>query len=291
MKKAIFKTSLIIVISIIAIGCRKNVVEIGPTLSFVADTGYISSDTAMACGDTAIIGLNCIWDGSDAIKTINTFMNDQQVGESYNVDESMNQGFTYEAKITKSLIPREKWEFEVIDSKGQISRSSLTLSIDSGGNITSVNALIGAQNYVSLGSYYDFTNQLNYFPTDAEANQALIDLLGGFDYTEKSFLASPASDDFIGAYDLSNWETKNATQFCETTLSVAQYNLVNKDNLLKSSFHPDKAVYILKGLNASDVYSFKTQNGRYGLIYIVSGAESESGYIIFDYKIQEQIIE
>jgi hypothetical protein len=286
MKKAIFKLLMAItIISFIAGSCKKESVLSGPEISFVNDTGYVWIDTAMASGDTAIIGLQCKWNGFDMIATINTYLNDEKFGNSYMVNNANGKELTFETKITRSLRTREKWDFEVIDSKGHVSRAGLTLSIDSGGNINFANALTGAQSY-SFGSYYDFTDELNFVKADAESHQELIDLLGGYDFGEKTFFTSPGSSESLGVYDLSAWSTRNLTLFCSTTISPEQFDLVDKDNLLISSFHEDKAVEIIKGLKINQVYSFKTQAGKYGLLIIKKEAQSETGWINFDFKIQ-----
>lgn len=68
-----------------------------------------------------------------------------------------------------------------------------------------------------------------------------------------------ASSSLFGAYDLSGWTIFNSTQFCQTIISVYQFQLVTTDKLLISSFNAATAVDYISGFIPNEVYSFKTQ--------------------------------
>jgi hypothetical protein len=279
----------ITIISSITYGCKKEPVDHGaPAMNFIIDSGYLYSDTAIACGDTAMIGIHCTWNGTDLIKTVNLYLNDDLASGPFPIRDSTGKEFNYKVKITKSIKTVEKWEFEIIDSKNHISRINLNVYIDnSGGNIVIINAITGVQRNPSIGNYFDFTNKINWTQAQAEKKQAFIDLVAGYDAEEKSFLSSPGSSNLFGLYDFSAWTTKNLTLFCPTTLTREQFDLTSKDNLLKSSFHPENAVDSIRAFKTNQIYSFKTQGNRYGLLAILNIATSESGFITFDVKIQE----
>jgi len=289
MKTYVFKSLILVsLIALFAIGCEKPIYQnVGPTLEFVADTGYISTDTLWAAGDTAIIALRCISNGTDAVRTIYINYNSQPLGNPVEIDVAKGEDFTYELKITKNLTYVEKYNFEVVDSRGHSSEIGLIIRIDeTGGEVSTVNALLGAQGNPSIGSYFSFIDGKNHTRDFALANMSLVDMIGGYDFVGKCFLSSPGSDNTYDIFDFSAWPTRNLTEFCKTKLSTLQYDMINKDNLLISSFHPDEATNIIQNLKANEIYSFKTQNNRYGLIYIINGATGENGHIIFDYKIQ-----
>lgn len=288
MKKAIFKTILsTIIVAIIVVGCTKEDNGAGgPIIDFVSDSGYLYIDTAIACGDTAMVRLSCTWNGSNLIKKINTYINGT-MEETYLIEENMGQSLVFEYKITKSINPKEFWEFEVIDDGGNSSRLNLTIINDlSGGSVNTFYPIIGAQNNSAYGSYFNLTKNLTFKNDLADTSQKFVDIASGFTYDQKSFITSPGSDSLFGVYDFNTWQVKNLTQFCATTISKYQFNLTTKDNLLISSFHPDKALNNIKELKTDDVYSFKTQNGKYGLLLIINAALNEEGYISFDVKVQ-----
>jgi hypothetical protein len=289
MKTFIFKSMVaVITISLISFGCKKPApVSVGPTLEFIKDIGYISSDTAWAAGDTAIISLKCTWNGNDLVRTIYTYYNDVKIGQPYQINPALGEEFTYKLKITKTSFYVEKYNFEVVDEVGNVNKIGLILTIDdSGGAIEFEQKLLGMQKYPDRTSYFDFTHGQKIDSTAARSNEAIVDMVGGFDFDAKCFLTSPGSDNTVGVYDFSGWTTNNLTQFCSTTISLAQFNLINKDKVLISCFHQDEAVNIIGVLSANQIYSFKTHNGRYGLLKIITPAVSESVQIAFDYKIQ-----
>jgi hypothetical protein len=275
--------------ALFVLGCKKpTVLNVSPTLEFVADTGYISTDTLWAAGDTAIIGLRCISNGTNAVRTIFVYYNDKQLGNPIEIDVAKGQDFTYELKITKSLLFVEKYYFEVMDSRGNVSNAKLTIRIDeTGGDIKTVSTLLGAQNNPSIGSFFGFLDGKDYSDAFALANQAQVDIASGYDFFTKSFFTSPGSENTYSIYNFSRWPTRNLTQFCPSNISLNQYEMIDKDNLLISSFHLDKAIDAIDNMKPNQIYSFRTQSGRYGIIKIISGAASENGFFVFDYKIQE----
>jgi hypothetical protein len=289
MKTVIFKIMFaLFTITLIVFGCKKPApVSVGPTLEFIKDIGYISSDTAWAAGDTAIISLKCTWNGNDLVRTIYCYHNDVKQDPPIQIDPALGEDFTYKLKITKSLLYAEKYNFEVLDELGNVNKIGLTITLDdSGGAIEFEQLIIGMQKNPSNGSYFDFTNGRNLDSTTAHSSQGLVDMVGGFEFFAKSFLTSPGSDNTVDVYDFSGWTTHNLTQFCSTTISVAQFNLIKTDKVLISCFHQDEAINIIGVLKPNQIYSFKTYNGRYGLLKIITPAVSEFGQIAFDYKIQ-----
>jgi len=278
-----------VVFSLIILGCKKEVAVPGlPVMAFISDTGYLYTDTILSSGDTALIGINCTWNGSDHLKEINTYMNNNLVGESKMLDESFGEDLTYTIKITKSLVAKEVWTFEVIDEAKNISKIELTVTTDnSGGPILKINAIIGAQLNPSIGSFYNIANNRDYLRAEADTSQEMIDIIGGYDFNEKSFLSSPASNNLFGAYNLTTWTSLNLTQYCSTTLSANQFKLITNDKLIISSFNVSNAADHIKGFTTNEVYSFKTYNNKIGLILIISPALTAGGFITLDVKIQQ----
>ncbi|MFN8259069.1 MAG: hypothetical protein U0W24_25495 [Bacteroidales bacterium] len=289
------KTNLIKYIAIILVfltgilSCKKEINNTaGPVLAFLTDSGFLYTDTILPSGDTALISVSCEWNGSNPLKVVNIYMNNNPVSDPIELVDSLGQNFSFVVKVTKTLVAKETWKFEAADAGGHISQIQLVIYNDnSGGNILNINGIIGAQLNPAIGSYYNIATGEDYMKEEAEITQELIDIVGGYEFSEKSFFSSPGSSNFFNAYDFSLWTNKNLTLFCLTNLSVEQFKLINKDNLLISSFHEDLAVDIISNLQPNEIYSFKTAGNKYGLVQIIEGAISESGFITFDVKIQE----
>jgi hypothetical protein len=279
-----------IIIILVTDACKKDPLVIGPELSFMVDTGFLSSDTTMAVGDTAVIGLVCKWDGTDNIASIHTYFNQNLLGDPYPVPQASGEEFIFYTKITKNVLSRENWEFQVLDVKGHKSILSLEIKLDTlGGPIDSYQPVIGAQGNESLGSFYKLTSPPQRFGDNLSgvSNPELVELLGGFDIDAKTFLASPSSNNLYSAYDLSGWATRNKTLFCKTTYKPENFDLFIDDHVLISSFYEEDAVEVLPNIQPGEIYSFKTESGKYGLIKIISITTSVTGHISFDYKIQQ----
>ena len=92
---------IFILMSIIIIGCKKELaVPLLPEIAFIPDSIYLWTDTTLSSGDTALIAVNCKWNGKDNLKTINTYMNKNQIGDTHVVDDSIGEQLTFSVKIT-----------------------------------------------------------------------------------------------------------------------------------------------------------------------------------------------
>jgi hypothetical protein len=289
MKIIIYKVLILSFLCVVvATSCRKTqTISVGPDVEFVANLGYISSDTAWASGDTAIIALHCTWDGKDKLSTIHTYYNGKKFGEPFEIDAVYGEEYTFRFKIIKSVISVEKYSFEVVDSKGDFTKIEVLLQVDgSGGNIVNVQFQLAMQNNPTLGSYFSFDSNIPFNTAYAIDNPEVIDMVGGYDNFVNTFLSSPACNDTYGIYDFSSWSPRNETLFCPTNLSPEQFDLITRDNLLISSFNQDIAVQTISNLEPNSIFSFKAPDGRFGLLLIQSKAEGDRGAMGFDYKIQ-----
>jgi hypothetical protein len=290
MKPIVYKNIILAaILLLIVFSCQKpeRIVVKGPYIELIRENGHIWGDTTWVIGDTAIIGLKCTWDSLDLIRNINIFRNGDKMGQTINIEPTMGEEFILSLKILKSVVTVEDWIFEVQDTKGHRSELKIKIVADkTGGDIYKINAILGAQSHLSYGSCYSFATDTYVNKNDAPAVSELIDLLAGYDFQEKCYISSPGSGEHFGHYNVAGWNTKNLTQFCLTNLSQEQFSLVENDKLIKSSFNPEKATDLIKNIKPNQIYAFKTQSGRYGLLNIVSEAKSEMGYIVFDYKIQ-----
>lgn len=291
MTKTILNALLTITIAgILITGCKKEEIRPAPTIAFHTGSDFISSDASVFAGDTVLIGIKCSWNGTDAIKILSLYANNSMVG-NYQISEQNAHGFEHGFIIIKTDAPTELWVFEVTDSQGEKSSVSLTLTVDnSGGIILNFESTIGAQDNTTEYGYYSSTTHSNYNATDAQTNYDKIDFLGAYDVTNAFLLLSPAAPVLPEPYltEMSDWTSKNNTLFCSTTMSPEQFDFINRDNLLINSFSTNVADQKneAKKLVIDDVYSFKTNSGKYGLFKVTSVTSGITGKVTIDIKIQ-----
>ncbi len=299
MKKSIIKILLgFIFAALIVAGCKKDEVKPDPTGAFIQAEGYTSTDVTMASGDTILVGLNFKWNGSDALTTLHFYVNDVMLDRAEIIPSEYGQDFIYGLKLTKSQLETEKWDFQVTDAGGKTATLTLTLTKDAtGGAIKSVEGItLGAQDNTTVNGFYAISNGSIYSFADAETNSEIIDLVCAFDDVvensnpkdNETFLTSAGSN-LSDIYNFDNWQTTNTTLFNSTTLSADQFNYVDSDKLIVSSFNETENEKKAKNLRAGDVYAFKTEAGKYGLIKVTASTYTNAveGQVTFDIKIQE----
>lgn len=274
-------------------GCKKDELRPAPTISFLTGENYVSADKTAYAAQEILAGIECQWNGTDLIRSLNIYANDQLVGTQL-IPENFGTGFTIDSiTLIKSQAPSEIWVFEVVDTQGEKGSVTFTLTLDeTGGPILnfSPNPVIGAQANTTNYSYFNITENLIYSKEGAADNYAKVDVLAYYDATDLFQLISPDFGTLPEPYqtDMQDWVSKNGTRFCKTKLTVGQFDLINRDNLLISSFSSNAVDQLdrIKNLKADEIYAFKTQNGKYGLFKVTAVVPGTDGKITLQVKVQ-----
>jgi len=279
----------LVVVSIFAY-CNKNLGG-NPAIEFFTDNEYTWKNDSIAPGDTILIGLKCTWNSKDPLVNINVFRNDVPQ-DPIEISSNDSEGVGYGLKFEKSAAEKDSMVFELNDSQGQMASISLVLFKDtSQSDLKELNAIVlGAQTSTD-NPLYSISSFKSYSLTEAnedEPTQKVIDLVGAFDSDNNMFIASPATN-FNGIYDFSTWTETNTTKFVEAVNYTDDiYGILNKTKIKKTfddageSGQKKKA----KDLSQGDMFVFKTQSGKYGVLKVNSTTDGESGSIDFDLKIQ-----
>ena len=282
--------------------CEKANDNPAPTIIFKTGSGYTSSDVILASGNIIKVGIkaesNCLSNlncsGMEDLSKFTVFANETEI-ENVIIDYPHKTFFEADINITKNVYPEEFWAFTITDESGKSASLSLTLERDTtGGEINDYASIIlGAQNNETTGSFFSLTENLTYSQTDAYANQELIDFIYYFDGSDGGTEHNLASPDAVGLEEyftdttgISNWTLKNKTRFIKTSLSVLQFDFIDSDLLLISSFSGDKK-RIASNLKTNDIYSFKTQSGKYGLFKVNDILAGTNGNINVAVKFQQ----
>jgi len=288
MKKTIFKTLLFALAAISLItACDKHVDRPNPTITFFAGQGLTAKDTVIPTGELVSVGLICQWNGTDPLKTISLYWNNEyQI--TYAIDSKDNQLDTFGINLYKTSKDLDEWIFELGDANGQTAYAGISLTKDKTGGLIRIhkNITLGSQTNTEKGNFYSLSDSTVYKLADAVGKQEIQDLVLGYDTDNKTYLASPAAD-LTGEYDLSAWLTKNSTKFCLTTMLKREFELIESDILILSAFDATKQIDIVPQLAVDKVYAFKTSTGRYGLIKINALTAAATGLVSLDIKIQK----
>ncbi len=277
------------VASFITLSCKKDkdeeVVKPNPTISFKKDAGYTYTAVSAKYKDTIKVGVIGKYNGSDNITKFKLTANGQTMLDStINVLE-----YNADFRIIKGLAEKEVWVFTVTDVAGKTATDSIVITGNFGQINSYASVILGAQSNTSIGGFYSTTLNTVYTFNDAFNNQDKIDVLCFYEPpTNNTALASPGANiTNIFPGNLTNWTTKNTTMYVKTTLTAADFDAVTSDALIVASYVSTNAFKKAKNLAIGEVYSFKTQGGKYGLFKVKAVTPNAEGSVEFAVKIQK----
>lgn len=272
------------------ISCEEQINLKSPEITIIDTPGNICSDSAFSIGDKVKIQI-FVKNGGSNITYLGVMMDD---GSRHSVlDSGFNSSsLHYTRYIQKGPAVREKWIFIVMDKNRNKDSVQIVLTRTSETNYNKIrefSVTLGAQNNDS-GSFLSFSKPLVYNLDQAFNNQPDIDLIYYFGQYQATF-ASPAESEaplyFTGSRGISNWAIKNETRYDTTLLTPSMFDLATNDSLLLAVFDPVNGRKKAKYLQKDMIISFKTRNGKIGLIKIMSIDGAASGTVKFVVKIQE----
>jgi hypothetical protein len=283
---------IIIIIASQVLSCDEQIASKTPKIIIVKNPGYITGDTTISIGSKVKIRLY-LENGDANLTYLGVVMDD---GTRHSIlDSGFNSSsLNYTCYIQKGPSATEKWIFIIMDKNRKKDSAQIVLtksSISNYGKIIEYPVLfLGAQNNDTLGSFLSFYNGLVYDLSQAYDNQVLIDLVFYYGQYQGTF-ASPAEAEapsfFTGINGISNWSIKNKTRYDTTTLSTSAFDAAENDSLLLAAFDPVNGKKKAKYLQKDMIFSFRSHDGKIGLIKIVSISGLEAGLIKFVVKIQE----
>ena len=153
---------------------------------------------------------------------------------------------------------------------------------------------LGAQSNEDIDGFYSFNNEKTYSMEKAAQNQATIDLLCFYEFTDShqnyTTISSPGANItgiFTGDNSPENWTVTDTTYFYEldpTVFTVTQFDaLTGNDAIIETLFNADEAKRKAKDLQVDDMYAFQTEDNYYGIFKVVSVVQGETGYVEIKY--------
>lgn len=152
---------------------------------------------------------------------------------------------------------------------------------------------LGAQDNATLPGFYSVEQHKTYTMELASQNQDKIDIFCFYEAASGNniALASPGSNItgiFSGPYSVETWTTKRTTKFCKTTLTTAQFDaLLETDQVIVSAYDSTNAFRKAKNLVVNDIYAFKTESAKQGILKVTSVTQDSIGSVTFEVKIKQ----
>ena len=292
MSEIAYRISLLLIF-IFMVGCtEKDEGGEGPVIQLITGDNLISSDTIIAPGELMQFEVSATM-GNYNITNFVILVN----GDSSQVyyDTGMNVvSFTWTGSFAKSFDDDEVWEFIARDRYSRSDMVSILIQNDSsvgpGPIFTYTDMRLGAQSNQNVGGCFSLSNQFEYFIDEAYNHQEFIDMIYYFGKDNQT-IASPGANIEDGVfpeeYNPKNWNYRNTTRYIKTNMSPEEFNLIQNDSILLVSYTEGDGKRKAKELIADDVYSFKTQDAKYGMFLVSEVLGTDSGSIKIDIKIQE----
>jgi hypothetical protein len=263
-----------------------------PLIHFIQEDGFISTDTSISPGRMMRFNIEATAGDFNITEFLIRVKSDS-------VQTWFDTGFhapylNWQGNFTKSFNDNEAWEFIVRDRYGLSSSIMIFINNDTLHGHDPIETYLhinmGAQNNLQIGGFFSMQNQLVYLPEDAQANQAIIDLVYYFGEDDHT-LASPGANIEDGIFEENispvSWDIRNTTRFIKTALSDAEFDATTNDSILIVCYTEGEGKRKAKNLADGGVFSFKTQNSKFGLFKINEVNGSESGNLLIDIKIQQ----
>lgn len=275
------------------VGCDKN--EAGgepPQINFMCGSEYTCADTTIAPGKLLQFALE-LQAGDDPITQLILKVHGDSVQTYYDSGMYVQETF-WKGSFAKSFQDNETWEFIVRDRFSRSSSLSLFIRNDTitgfGPVESQDNVILGAQSSLQAGGFYCLKEQAVYVIDAAFEAQELIDLVYYFSQEDAHTLASPGANIETGifnpAYEPVSWDHRNTTRFIKTSITQQAFETIENDSLLLVSYVEGEGKRKAKQLEPDDVYSFKTQDSKFGLLRVKAVTGAEAGTITIDVKIQ-----
>jgi len=251
----------------------------GPSVSLIAQAGYISSDATVAPGDSIKFKVNIV-KGDAGLKSID-FTREAQSLAGYPKTDNLKEGETVFATIAPSNEGVYNYEIVVTDKNDKTGSVKIKITVSSGSQSdlnTYTGVELGAQLNAAGSAYYSASNTV---ASVNSASAASVDFIYYYGATNKATLAAPSNSDVATVYSaISNWSVKNATKLSLVT--------VDFDAVTKSSDIPAASGDAVTNLSAGNVIAFETVAGKKGLIKVVSISPADNtGKITLSVKVQK----
>lgn len=294
------KATALIFLLIIA-GCTPEEQETTPLVLLKAGSSYTADGSAVAPGGALRFGLS-VSGGGGAITNLLV----RRISDGVAVTEADRGmyisygGLDTTLTYTRGYGQVEKWVFSVMNSLRDTASASLTVLKGAGSAWGEIDyhpsITIGLQENSTLPHFVDLHSGAAYDVSGVTGHEAEVDM-AAFWYltsgTSSPTLTCPAYSSALTYYPLfGSWSVKNQTMYDYYTsdnnlVTPAQFELATNDSLLVNAYRPGSVSGQSKFAYTGKVVPFRTADGKYGLLRVISADETPSGEMEIAVKIQK----
>lgn len=283
-----------LIIILLMISCNDEEGEgAGPEINHITETGLIASDTIISPGQLMSFGIEAK-KGDFNISEFLIKVKGETVQTWFDTGMYTPELIWY-GSFVKSYTDNEAWDFIVRDRYGHQQMTSILIGVDSSNGPGPIDyfpgILMGAQNNTETKGFLNLKENILYFQQEAKQNQELVDIiyyLGEDEHTLGSPGANIEEGIFNPEYTPTTWNIRNTSRYIPISLSVEEFDLIDNDSILLVSYTEGEGKRKAKNLQANNVFSFKTQDLRYGMIKVNEVIGFEEGTVAIDIKIQKE---
>ncbi len=286
MIKKIVCISLFIFSLITMFSCQKENIPSG-SVNISLQNPQITTDTSLEIGQ--VINFNVIATSENSnITFLGVRLNHATV-----LDSGLNySSLNYKFSTVKSGLLNERWTFIVMNKSRERDSIVVNIAKKNTSNFNPINTysnvILGAQNNCCFNGFFSTSNGNVFDYATAFNNMNKIDIIYCYYQDVQSTLSSPNEADISSIYSgIANWLVKNESRYNITTLTPADFDAAQHDSLIIASYEVVNAKRKAKYVQNNQVWAFKVQNSKMGLIKINNVVSDITGKIDVSIKIQQ----
>lgn len=289
---------IVVVISLFFQCCENESPDTNPFIVIKTAGGLITDGTYVSPGGKMVFGIIATGGGGAITDLVVKRSADGVVVTE--VDKGMyitTGGLDTTLTFTRGYAATEKWTFFIMNSYRDTASVSLTVLKGSGSAYGEIyyypSVTLGYQSNTSLPQFLDVNTGIAYNSATVAGNEALVDLVMLWHINGYPTLSCPGYGQAQSYYPVfTGWTTKNMTTYDYNTsdnglISVALFDAAQNDSLLTQGYKPQQVSGFSKYAYTGKVVPFKTSEGKYGLVKIISAGENNNGSAEVAVKIQK----
>ncbi len=279
-------------------GCESEEPETTPFIIIKTGSGLMTDGATVSPGGTMKFGISATGGGGVITNLVVKRIADGNVITEmdrgiYIIKGGLDTTLTF----TRGYSEKERWTFFIMNSYRDTASVSLSVYKGTGSAYGEIfyypSITLGYQSNTSLPQFLDVNSGMAYTSSTVTGNESLIDLVMLWHINNYPTLSCPGYGATQSYYPVfASWTVKNMTTYDYYTsdnnlITAAQFDAAANDSLLTLGYKPGQVSGFSKYAYTGKVVPFKTAQGKYGLVKIISAGENADGSAEIAVKIQK----